>query len=90
MMKLQLVLVIHEHDYSDGEDSVIGVASSVEKAEEVISKYYGEGLHRVISIQDIRDSNLEYSKLLEIKGISGVYENYKVRVTLEWFNIDEV
>ena len=58
------VIVIHELDLEDNETSVISAASSKESAESVISNHYGR--HRVVSKRDIRDSMLEYSKVLEL------------------------
>jgi hypothetical protein len=78
------VIVIHELDLEDNETSVIGVASSKESAENIISSYYGK--HRVVSKRDIRDSMLEYSKVLEVEGLNG--ETLRVEVTLEWFVVD--
>ena len=79
------VIGIHEHDHDDKEDIVIGVADSVEKADEVIEKYYGKENMTEISFNDIRDSTLQYSKVLEIGTLP-----YKVAITLEWFTINSI
>lgn len=86
MGQLKLVYVIHEKDLDDNETSVIGVVSSVEKADKLIQEYYGE--FKEISFRDIRDSSLEYSKVIEVdfNGIDiGRYE-----LTVEYFNIDRL
>ena len=79
------VIVIHEHDSQDGEQIVIGVASSIERAEGLIKDYYGE--FKEVEFRDIRDSNLEYSKTLEV--LDHLNSPYKVTVWLEWFEINE-
>ena len=79
-------LVIHELDLDDDENSVIGIADSVENAEKIINEYYGE--YKQISYTDIRDSNLEYSKILEVKGAFN--DTYEVEVWLEWFELNKV
>lgn len=84
-MKNKSVIVIHEKDLDDLEDIVIGIASSIESAERLIGEYYGE--HTVESFNDIRDCNLEYSKIISVRG-SNEFEVWRSKVTLEWFNID--
>ena len=81
---MKMLLVIHEKELDDNEQIVVGVSDSVENAEKIINKYYGE--HREISYNDIRDSNLEYSKVLEVKGV--FEESYKVEIWLEWFKLN--
>ena len=78
------LIVIHEQDLQDKEQDVIGVCSSIENAEKLIKEYYGEFIE--ISKQDIRDSTLEYSQILEIKGIDE--ETYIVKITLQWFSLN--
>lgn len=80
------ILVIHEKDLDDQEESVIGVADSVENAEKIINEYYGK--FQGISFNNIQHSNLEYSKILEVKDFSG--EPYKVEIFLEWFRLNGV
>lgn len=87
MKKANMLIVIHETDLSDNEQIVIGVASSVEKANELILKYYGKFTE--ISYNDIRDSNLEYSKVIEVQDFQfEIYHRYKL--LLEWFELDEI
>ena len=81
---MKVLLVIHEKDLNDKEQIVIGVADSVENAEKIINEYYGE--YKEISYNDIRDSNLEYSKVLEVKG--AFEEPYRVEIWLEWFQLN--
>lgn len=79
-----MLLVIHEKDLVDKEQIVVGVADSVENAEKIINEYYGE--YKEISYNDILDSNLEYSKVLEVKG--AFEEPYRVEIRLEWFQLN--
>lgn len=81
---MKMLLVIHEKDLDDNEQIVVGVADSVENAENIINEYYGE--HKEISYKDISDSNLEYSKMLEVKG--AFEEPYQVEIWLEWFQLN--
>lgn len=81
------VLVIQEKDHDDNEESVIGVASTILKAEELIVEYYGKENFKEISFTDIRDSGLEYSKVLEVNHNK---KTYKTTVTLQWFTINEI
>jgi hypothetical protein len=81
------ILVIHELDYSDDKTSVIGVADSVEKANKLIDEYYGE--FKQISYTDIRDSNLEYDKVIDVFDVE--YERtYTYKLSLEWFTLNEL
>jgi len=83
------LLVIHEKDHDDDVKSVIGIATSVYMADLMIEEYYGKENIKEISKDDIRDSNLEYSKLLEISGLP-LNRTYRVTITLEWFELDKV
>jgi hypothetical protein len=78
------VVVIHEKDYDDKIDTVIGVADSVENAEKVIRDYYGE--FEVTKYTDIRDSGLEYQKVLKVEGLNG--KHYLVEICLQWFELN--
>ena len=81
------LIVIHERDHDDNDKSVIGVADSVKNAESIIEEYYGKANYTEVSFNDIRDSNLEYSKVIEIK-----YEHFKTSLatlTLEWFTLNK-
>jgi len=83
------ILVIYERDHEDDEKIVIGVAESVEIAEKMIKEYYGEENYTEISKTDIRDSSLEYSKVLELNHVY-LLNTYKVTITLEWFKLNEL
>jgi|TARA_R110000744_G_C19032106_1_gene525583 hypothetical protein len=81
------LIVIHERDHDDNDKSVVGVADSIKNAESIIAEYYGSNNYRVISFQDIRDSSLEYSKVIEIE-----YEHFETSLatlTLEWFTLNK-
>jgi hypothetical protein len=78
---MKKVIVIHEKDFDDDEHIIIGVADSIENAEEIIKKYYGD--YKVINNVNTENPNIEYSKILELKG--GFGKTYKVKIWLEWF-----
>tara|TARA_R110002167_G_C12332715_1_gene620319 strand:- start:68 stop:319 length:252 start_codon:yes stop_codon:yes gene_type:complete len=78
------VIVIHERDHQDDENSVIGVATSPQEAQSIIEECYGE--HTEISFRDIRDSGLEWSKVLSVDDLRG--KRYEVTVCLEWFEVN--
>jgi hypothetical protein len=80
------IIVIHEKDFSDEEQIVIGVCDSVKKAEGLIKEYYGE--FKELTYHDIRDSDLEYCKSIEVLGHMG--DPHVVQITLEWFKLNEV
>lgn len=80
------VLVIHEIDLDDNEKTVVGVAESVQQAEAITKDYYGE--FKPVSYQDIRDSSIEYIKVLEVKDHTG--KPYQVEICLEWFTLNQV
>ena len=82
------LIVIHEIDHDDDETIVIGVADSVKNAESIIEEYYGKGNYTEVSFNDIRDSNLEYSKVIEMKWHDG--SQTKLTLTLEWFSLNEI
>jgi len=83
------LLVIHEKDHNDNEEIVIGVAESVEMAEIMIKEYYGVGNYTEVSKQDIRDSMLEYSKILKIHHNS-ILSEHSVTITLQWFQLNKL
>ncbi len=80
------IIVIHERDLNDREDSVIGVADSVKNAELVIEKYYGIGQFKEISFRAISDTSLEYSKVIEVNDNDSF--TYRLELTLDWFEIN--
>jgi hypothetical protein len=80
------IIVIHEKDFSDDEQIVIGVCDSVKKAEVLIKEYYGK--FEELTYRDVRDSKIEYSKTLQVIDHKG--DTYVVYITLEWFKLNEV
>lgn len=62
------------------------MATTTDNAELLIKEYYGE--FKEIRKTYIRDSCLEYSKILEVKD--HVNRPYHVQITLEWFDIDKL
>jgi hypothetical protein len=81
------LIVIHEKDHEDNEERVIGVADSIKNAETVIEEYYGKGNYTEVAFKDIRESNLEYSKVIEINWDKN--EPTKATLTLEWFRLNK-
>ena len=81
------LIVIHEKDHEDNEQIVIGVADSVKNAEIIIDDYYGKENYTEVFFNDIRDSGLEYSRVIEIKWFES--EPTKVTLTLQWFTLNE-
>jgi len=83
---MKKVLVINEKDLKDHEQIVICVADSVENAEKIINEYYGD--FKEISYNGIRDSCLEYQKVIEVLD----HENnpYRIEIWLEWFEINNI
>lgn len=74
-MKNKEVLVIQD------DDNIIGVASTTQRALEIIKDYYGKDA--VISdIVDIRDSGLEFT--------CNVFEPYHYHVVVRNFTIDDL
>lgn len=80
------ILVIYEEDLKDNEVIVIGLADSIEMAEQLIKNYYGD--FKEISKTDIRDSSLEYSKILEPCCFND--KPYRVEITLQWFTLNTI
>ena len=81
------LIVIQEKDHEDGEERIIGVADSVKNAEGIIEEHYGKGNYIEVAYRDIRDSTIEYIKIIEIKWHKS--EPTKVTLTLEWFRLNE-
>lgn len=80
------VIVIHQKDLEDNHKGVIGVASNLDKADELIKEHFGE--FQEISKDDIRDSTLEYSKIIECYGVDR--KPYRCEIWTEWFKIDNI
>lgn len=81
----QKVYVIHEKDLEDNEQCVIGVASSVEMASNVMSKYYGN--YKEVKHEQVDEGSIEWIKVLELKSLDEK-SYYRVQVWLEYFIID--
>ena len=90
-MKIErgLVLVIHEKDLTNGDRSVVGVATTRKEALRMIEEYYGIGTDVaavMTEFEDIRENNLDFSCLITVSGfLGGVY-----RVRAEDFNINSI
>jgi hypothetical protein len=80
------VLVIHETDLKDREQTVIGVADSLENAELVIDEYYGEFEEILDSSNEV--SNIAYSKILEVDGAWDTPR--RVAVWTQWFKLNHL
>lgn len=84
-----LVMVIHEKDLSDGDRSVVGVATTRKEALRMIEEYYGidTDVDAIMSeFEDIREDNIDFSCLVTVSGfLGGVY-----RVWAEDFNINSI
>lgn len=78
------LLVLYEIDLEDGEETVIGVADSVENSKKIIKEHYVD--YKEIEHNDTRDSSLEYTKVLELKDNN--QNLYKVKVCTEWFELN--
>lgn len=83
---MKKVIVIHETDMATMDEDVIGVANSIERAEGLIKEYYGK--YKEIRYDDIREGMFEYSKVLEV--LDRTNTTYYVKITLEWFEINQL
>ena len=72
------ILVIQE------EDTIIGVASTKEKALELILEYFGND-SEIRDIKDVRDSGIEFTCLIITKDSKWYYD-----VTVHYFTINEI
>lgn len=79
------IYIITQIDSDDSEQTIIGVADSVEKANEMINEYYGD--FKEITYDDVRDSGIEYAKTIEVINAD---DPYKVGIILETFNLNEI
>jgi len=80
---MEQVLVIYEKDTLSKDTSVIGVASTQEKAIELIKEYYGE--NSIFSdIKYIEESGIEFYMSVDVASVyGGIYD-----ITVFYFNID--
>ena len=81
-----IVYVIHEEDLHDGSKGVIGLADSVRMVNTLIDEYYG--LHDIVSFNDIRDSSIEFVKIIQITLEHAV--TYQVKITVQTFELNKV
>lgn len=80
-MKNLSVLIVQEVD-SDGDYSILFACDSVNKARELIKKYYGE--YETIFSEDVRDSSLEFIKKIKLP------DGQTFRVSAIWYRINEL
>lgn len=80
------ILVIHVVDLDDSHKSVNGVADSVDNAQRIINEYFGEHIEELFT--DIRDSNLEWSKVISTESFQKGKRDWHT-VTLEWFELNK-
>jgi hypothetical protein len=83
-----MILVIHEKDLTDNEESIIGVADSKDNAEDMINQYYGKP--KLLNVRDIRDSGIEYVYRYMTNGLEHICGPYEVEITLMGFNLNEI
>lgn len=69
---MELVL-IREHDLHDNTHDIIGIADSIENAERMIIDYYLD--FEEISYTDVRDSSIEYEKILLVKSVLLIHQD---------------
>lgn len=83
---MKIVYVIMERDLDDNEDTIIGVASTVDRAKQMVGEYFG-GKLRILEHRDIRDGGMEFSSKLEVYD----HENhpYEVWVWANSYLVDE-
>lgn len=76
------MIVIQEDD-----GTIVGLASNVDNASNMIDEYYGVGEFEVISFDDVRDSTIENIRVLKIYGCK-FFTEYTVTVTLQHFTVN--
>lgn len=82
------VIVINEYDRDDESNDTIGVASSIEEANDIISRYYGSYI-----IKENFDYEYEYGNvlkhiILDVEGFGN--KRYIVDIHLLTFEIDKI
>jgi hypothetical protein len=69
------VIALIELDKSDREKTLIGIATTRERALEIINYYYGPGDHVVIDFTDVREDNIDFICDIKVEGkFGGVYQ----------------
>lgn len=83
-----IIYVLIEQDLKDNETIVIGVANSIQNVQKIMDEYYG--VYKVINYKDIRDSQLEWEKTIEVGWDELLKMNpEKFKVTLQWFELNK-
>ena len=85
---METAIVITEYDYSDKETDVLGVATTVAKAEEMVQEYYGGSykvIKRFINDMSINDIYIELAEVLDHEN-----QPYDISITLTIFNLNEL
>lgn len=81
------VYVIVEHDHKDNEHCNIGITDDLDLIPCMINEYYG-GKFNEISFHDIRESGIEYTKILEV--LDHKNNPYRVTIIAETFILNEL
>ena len=76
------MIVIHEVDLKDKEETIIGVATTRDEAMRMIKEYYGNEVN-IADFRDIRDSGIDFDCFISVDG--GYY-----RVTGLDFEINKI
>lgn len=82
---MQVVYVIQERDLDDNVETVIGVASTADRAKQMVGEYYG-GKFRTLEHRDTSDDGMEFSSKLEVYDHKN--EPYEVWVWANWYEVD--
>ena len=82
------LLVIYVNDYEWEERDVLGVADSLEKAEEMIEGYYGNYKYITLSYYDKSERIVKYRQGIQIW--CDEKKMIKAIITLEWFYLNEL
>ena len=85
-----MILVIHEEDLSDNEESIIGVADSKSNTESMIKEYYGFNNLTLLKFSDVRDSGIEYVYHYNVKGLEFWHSDYEVKITLMSYELNAI
>ena len=78
------VYVLLEKDPEDGQTIVIGVSDSTWNADKLMSDYYKD--FKVVEYTDVRDSSIEWIKIIELSDPSG--NIYYYNLTLLSFRVN--
>ena len=81
-----IVYVIHVEDLHDKTKYVIGVAHTISSVDRMINEYYGP--HDVVSFNDIRDSDIEFVKIIKLHLDPLIVIN--VKITVQTFELNKL